>query len=155
MSSSVLLIEYYNPYWEEFGAQFCGSLAEAQNLIESRSFSVVAFTANQGNLPEVRKFSARLKELLPESATVLIVENLGGAETLLLTNQLNPHRLLKGFDNVQFQQAVHSALDKVGLQQQNMELLKTVHEQNLRLRNLSEDLERRIRRRQQYLLQVK
>ncbi len=135
----------------EIGADLAPDYSSAKKLLARNPYSVILFHFDAKD-SESRDFINYLEELDHEHYNIVIAEKSSAYEILDLSEKIEIFHLLESENKEDVVHSCQEALKKVALRKQNNQILKLFHQQNLQLEQLSEDLEDRVKKRQDHLL---
>ena len=113
-----------------------GNGFEALRLMEKQRFKVVI---SDERMPEMdgAVFLSRVKVLYPETVRIMLTGHASVQATMRAVNSGEIYRFfIKPWDDTELKLAIHSALEKYDLEQENRRLLRTVHRESQELRYL-------------------
>lgn len=149
--SSVLLAGGSSLLQAELGADWVPDLEMATDKLSEHLYWVVVLPAKESDSSQLVEIVDELKKRSPETRLVLVNLDLSASTLCQLINRVQPYKLIRSYESAELNSSVHQALEEYQQARQNTDLLKLVHEQNEKLKNLNKNLEAKVTKRQKFL----
>lgn len=145
LRSNTLVIGHPHPTEHtDWGVEFSENFQTATQLLKTQNFRVIIYEyKEQANL-----FSNQVQEQNPETLQIVITKNSKLNALRELINNGHVFRLAKSFHDAKLENYLKEALEQYDLNRQEKDLLRLTNEQNQLLKESTDSLEERIKKRQ-------
>lgn len=156
LSSSVLIVGAASKPRLNVEADYTLTVKDALKAIETNAYEVLAAPLLQVLSKDFERVLIELKKKSPFAQIVVIAPNDSREQELKTCMELFPvFRFSSAMNGVDFEKDVVFALEEAQMKKQDIQMENLVQEQNKKLRELYEELEDRVEKRQKFLLEAR